>query len=138
MADETQEKEYYRNCLDCIFHYEYIHSCNYIFVTGHPRGCSGGDGCEKKIVGKRKPGTQAYKIACELFDKKPRHEPSARQRERERRFALWKQGLNDSEIADACGVSQAAISQFRRFNHLPPNADNQGHKIKHDWEKYKL
>lgn len=32
-----------------------VKTCDYILVTGEPRGCPAGAGCTKKVTGRRKP-----------------------------------------------------------------------------------
>ena len=136
---DNTEEPYWKACEGCIFYYDYIHSCNYIFVTGKQRGCAGGIGCKKKMCRAEKDMKKPFVIKRKKEkNAKKQEKVSMRYLEREKRFGLWKQGLNDTEIAEACGVTAAAIHQFRRFNHLPPNSDSHGNKIIHDWEKYTL
>lgn len=57
--------------------------------------------------------------------------------ENARRFALWRQGYTDEQIAEALGCTRGAIVKWRNIRNLPPNTLvarlNECRAGNHDW-----
>lgn len=107
-------------CMRCLYGDQQGY-CTYILVMQHRRPCPPGEGCTafEPHTGKRKPEPVVIAPAATKHPKPTR--PRGKQWDKVKARALYDAGRTDRDIAEACGVSQPAICNWRNALGLPPN-----------------
>lgn len=98
-------------------------SCDYLLITGRRRPCPPGEGCtEHTAIKKPTEHPTEIDVVSGL--------PIMRRRQKKKRgytfdtekaHELYRQGLTDNAIGEACGVSANSIFNWRKNNNLPAN-----------------
>lgn len=89
-------------CLLCRYYSANTDTCDHLLMTGVRRGCPAGD-CTR------------FAEADELF-------PGLSAEERAALYTAYYMGMNDSESAEAAGVSRFAAARWRKALGLSPNS----------------
>lgn len=107
-------------CMRCLYGDQQGY-CTYILVMQHRRPCPPGEGCTafEPHTGKRKPEPVVIAPAATKHPKPTR--PRGKQWDKVKARALYDAGRTDRDIAEACGVSQPAICNWRNAQKLPPH-----------------
>lgn len=93
----------------CIYKGTNTDTCDYLLITGKPRGCPAGAKCTRYSTGKKarkvpklpttfKKGNPGLFVAFE---------------------SMYEEGFSDQQIADALGVSKEIVGKWRRGERLP-------------------
>lgn len=85
-----------KRCESCLYYVDGI--CNFCFRTGRLRGCPAGDRCTEYTEGPRKIKTPVKSRQMKLYPE---------------REELYRQGLNDPQIAERLGLSDRTIQMWR-------------------------
>ena len=85
-----------KRCRECLYCVDDI--CNFYLRTGRRRGCPAGDKCTEYIEGPRKITTPLKTRQMQLYPE---------------REELYRQGLNDPQIAERLGLSDRTIQMWR-------------------------
>jgi len=97
-------------------------SCDYLLITGHRRPCPPGEGCTEHTA-RKKPAEHPPEI--DVVSGLPiLRKPKRRRKytfDTDKAYELYCQGLSDSAIGQACGISANSITHWRKNNNLPAN-----------------
>ena len=118
-------------CRKCRYYGMSASTCDYILITGKPRGCPAGKDCIRFEKGSRKDENhkiqerivkdkQARSYLFQTCSKGKGGRPPISKKEHRDRMELYKQHMSDEAIGLERGVSKSTIQQWRKTNYLPP------------------
>lgn len=99
-------------CQDCKWHSRESDTCDYYLYNFVRRGCPPGENCTRYKPGKHRSGALPNSLPLKHRSEKIRNRE-------EQCMELYKQGLNDHEIATEVGCSAKTIGKWRRNLGLP-------------------